>query len=243
MNFQERVRDICELFSLRNAMYMRGDMRVLFLTDAIRRLGKLLRNEESDIHELSKALASVFARTCAFADSFVNLPIADAMCEKYPKNNCAYCGKSPCACEQKRGTEIVLAPISKTQMVWTVKEWCGHLDAVYGKKNRERGINYAHSRLSEEVGEVVSAQLIEVYDQRHTLTEVRQTVSREFADVFAWIFSIAGILEIDLDSVLEDRYPKVHHRCGQRPCNCGPYYLYNTSINLRIPHAETKVGK
>lgn len=245
MTFEKRLLDLFELFGLRNAMYMRGDTRVLFLMDAIRYFGKLVRTGEKDKNIMGTAIASLFARTAAFADSFVNLPLADAMCEKYPDGICAYCQHKICVCDPNRKQQIVYGQISLTQKTWPVNDWLRHLDATYGKVNRDRGILFAHSRLYEEVGEVISAQLVDAHDQRLTLTDVRRNISREFADVFAWIFVIAALLEINLDEVLDLHYSGRHRRCGNRPCTCGPHFRYIQQDLLHIggPSPNTVVVK
>jgi NTP pyrophosphatase (non-canonical NTP hydrolase) len=210
-------------------MYMRGDMRVLFLTESIRKLGKLIRKGQTDHLTIGPALASIFGRTAAFADSFVNLPLASAMCEKYPKDHCAYCLRMPCECELGIRPGITHAHVSEEQIQWTTNQWCEHIGHVYGPNNRIRGIAVAHGRLNEELGEVISAQILDGHNQRLTLTDVRRNISLEFADLFAWIFTIADLSGVDLDKSLTARYPGYHKRCGKCPCNCGPFYL--TCIN------------
>ncbi len=227
MTLTERLLDLFELFGLRNAMYLRGDSRVLFLINGVQHLGKLLRKNVQDVGILGKALSSVFARTAAFADSFVNLPIPEALCEKYPHNKCAYCGQSKCTgCLPDNRPSITHAPVSEGQMKWSVRDWCAHMDNIYGEVNRKNGAKFAHARILEEIHEVINAQLIDAQDTELSLQEVRRNMAREFADVFAWIFSMSALLEIDLDKVLDEQYPRLHHRCQMRPCNCGAYYMH-----------------
>lgn len=240
MTLKNRIERLFQLFGLRNAMYLRGDQRALFLLDAVRSFGKLIRNGETNKARLARSLASVFGRACSFADSYVNLPITEALCQKYPLGRCAYCQEVKCVCDPRRKKSITHASISAFQLEWSVGEWCRGLNEVYGEVNLERGVSYAVGRLNEEVGEVISAQLLDAQDRRLTLTDVRKNISREFADVFAWIFTLAALLNIDLEVALDQYYPAVHRRCGTSPCDCGPYYYYLTEDTAGGVSAEAR---
>jgi NTP pyrophosphatase (non-canonical NTP hydrolase) len=241
MTLVKHLNNLFELYGNRNAMYMRGDMRAMFLHNAVRTLSKLIRNKTQNKDILAASLASIFARTAAFADSFVNLPVIEALCEKYPSMYCAYCTHSPCICEVDRKQEVTLASVSPAQMAWPVKEWVYHIKVMYGQNNREQGIYFVLVRFTEEMHEAESAHLFDdPSNPKINLTERRQMIAREFADVFAWIFALADILELDLDRELEHRYGGSCHRCGCRPCNCvSPLALERRANPIRGPHTTT----
>lgn len=223
MNLNDQIKSLFDLYGLRNAMYMRGDNRLLFLLNAVRALGKLIRKEVTDKDQLAGALASVFSRTCSYADSFVNLDIVEALMHKYPLDGCAYCMQLPCACAINRKTDITHAQGNSQQRDWSIARWCNHINMVYGDVNRERGIQFALGRLYEEVCEAVDTQFLDTHDPALTLQEVRSRMAHEFADIFAWIFTLALLLDVDIQPVLDARYNKTCHRCGERPCNCGHF--------------------
>jgi NTP pyrophosphatase (non-canonical NTP hydrolase) len=230
MTFQERLENLWELFELRNAIYHRGDSLKELLIVGIAHFGRLLRKSERDPAVLGKALASIFSRTSTWANTFNRLPIVDALCEKYPVGRCAYCGETQCTCQPDKRPIITHATIlAEEQRSWSVNEWTAHLDTVYGATNRQRGLHFAYLRLFEEIGEIGLVQLLDVYNPELSLDDVRRNMAREFADVFAWIMSISAMIEIDLDKVLDEQYPHVHRRCGQRPCICGPFHQYPRS--------------
>jgi NTP pyrophosphatase (non-canonical NTP hydrolase) len=63
--------------------------------------------------------------------------------------------------------------------------------------------------IAEEVGELAKA----------VRKGSRQDQLHEFADVLAWVASLANQLDIDLDEAVE-RYARGCPRCGSIPCNC-----------------------
>ncbi len=239
MNLQQQFDNLTNLFGPRNAIYISRDIRPLYLLDAVRRLNKMMRKHELNMDILGHALASVFAWAHCYAESFSNLPIVQMMCEKYPSDKCGYCGKQPCGCSTHDRPDITDSPISNIQMGWGVRDWCENSERTYGNINRARGYEYALLRLNEEVGEVASEYLSGIQDLSMDSTELRRNISREFADVFAWIFSISTMFHIDLEKCLSERYHGVHKRCGNRPCTCGSYHH-----NLARGHvtADTVVG-
>lgn len=231
----DRFGELRELYGYRNAMYMQGSRRADFLNDACLYLQRLIRKGEKDKVVLTKAMASLFARACAYADSFENLPIVAALALKYPGNSCAYCKTNPCVCSKVRTSDQQFNTDSSmlgvpgahsthpAYMNWSVTDWCTSLERMYGKNNRERGILDARSRLIEEVFEAENAHFNLSGDPRITLVQLRENMSLEFADIFAWIFSICNLLEVDLDTELEHRYAGNCRHCNKRPCLCGPF--------------------
>jgi NTP pyrophosphatase (non-canonical NTP hydrolase) len=81
---------------------------------------------------------------------------------------------------------------------------------TYGDKDRTRGVAGTFMYLMEEVGELAEA-LRE--PERHDL-------AGEFADVQAWLVSLAEVAGIDLNAVTAAKYPAFCRRCEQSPCAC-----------------------
>lgn len=84
------------------------------------------------------------------------------------------------------------------------------MERTYGKADRERGIAAGVAWLTEEVGEL--AQALRKGDEAQRL--------HEFADVLAWVASIANQSGIDLNEAVQ-RYENGCPACRSIPCGCG----------------------
>ncbi len=80
---------------------------------------------------------------------------------------------------------------------------------TYLTRDDARGIDGTFRWLVEEVGELAKAI-------RH---EERSQWVHETGDVFAWLASVANLLEVDLEEAAE-RYANGCPRCGSQPCAC-----------------------
>jgi NTP pyrophosphatase (non-canonical NTP hydrolase) len=81
---------------------------------------------------------------------------------------------------------------------------------MYFEKDAARGIDGTFMWLMEEVGELAAA-----------LREgTREEQAAEFADVLAWLTTIANVAEIDLASALQKKYGTGCPGCGQLVCSC-----------------------
>jgi NTP pyrophosphatase (non-canonical NTP hydrolase) len=227
ISLQQQIDLIFGLYGLRNATHMRGEARQSFLLSVSLDLAKVVRKPDRTKQAAAAALASAFAAVCAYADSFVNLDIVAALQQKFPLAHCAYCGKMPCDCPPIRTTDIVLAEVTGSQSHWSILDWCAHFENLYGPINRERGIEKALGRYFEEICEVAKAVFVDTHDSRLDCDQVRARIAREFADLFAWIFGIANLVEVNIQYVIEQRYNGTCGGCGRRPCKCG-----HASLNL-----------
>jgi NTP pyrophosphatase (non-canonical NTP hydrolase) len=82
---------------------------------------------------------------------------------------------------------------------------------IYLERDRERGIERTLLRTYEELAELSEAI------QRE---KERAEIEDEFGDVFAWLCSLANLLDVDLESALIHKYNHVCSRCGSSPCQC-----------------------
>ena len=82
--------------------------------------------------------------------------------------------------------------------------------AMYSRKDEERGISGTFMWLMEEMGELAAA----VREGTH------QEQSEEFADVLAWLSTLASIAEIDLEAAAAEKYAGGCPKCGSTPCAC-----------------------
>jgi NTP pyrophosphatase (non-canonical NTP hydrolase) len=84
------------------------------------------------------------------------------------------------------------------------------MERTYGTRDRDRGLPAAVAWLAEEVGELAQAL------RKGSIQEQRD----EFADVLAWVATLANIAGVDLDAALE-RFAGGCPKCGGIPCHCG----------------------
>jgi NTP pyrophosphatase (non-canonical NTP hydrolase) len=83
------------------------------------------------------------------------------------------------------------------------------MEAVYGERDRARGVPTTVAWLAEEIGELAkAARKGTVEEQRH-----------ELSDVLAWLASLANQLGLSLDDAVA-RYADGCPRCGATPCAC-----------------------
>lgn len=83
------------------------------------------------------------------------------------------------------------------------------IERTYGARDRARGVPSTVAWLAEEVGELAQAV-------RKGTPEQQQ---HEFADVLAWVASLANQMNIDLDLAVQ-RYATGCPRCAAIPCAC-----------------------
>jgi len=82
---------------------------------------------------------------------------------------------------------------------------------IYLERDRARGLERTLLRTFEELGELSDAIL---------RSKSKNELSDEVADVFAWVCSIANLLDIDLSEALYNKYSGVCSKCGRTPCEC-----------------------
>ncbi len=81
---------------------------------------------------------------------------------------------------------------------------------TYIERDRARGTYANFVWLVEEVGELADA-----------IREGEEaSIREEFADVLAWILSLANVLNVDLQEVFLKKYGMGCPRCGRIPCRC-----------------------
>lgn len=81
---------------------------------------------------------------------------------------------------------------------------------LYGSKDSRRGIEGTFMWFMEEVGELSAALRSGPKDE----------LALEFADVLAWLVTLANIADIDLDAAIEAKYGKGCPKCNTIPCTC-----------------------
>ena len=81
---------------------------------------------------------------------------------------------------------------------------------TYGAKDASRGAEGTFMWFMQEVGELTTAL-------RNGTAQEKQY---EFADVLAWLATLANIEGVDLDAAIAAKYGRGCPGCGKSPCQC-----------------------
>mgnify|MGYP002624693310 CR=1 FL=1 len=85
------------------------------------------------------------------------------------------------------------------------------IDTMYSRKDAARGVDGTFMWLMEEVGELAAA--LRGRDQ--------EALAAEFADVLAWLATIANVSGVDLEQAVLKKYGGGCPGCGEMVCRCG----------------------
>jgi NTP pyrophosphatase (non-canonical NTP hydrolase) len=94
----------------------------------------------------------------------------------------------------------------------TLAEFQQSIRATFGAKDERRGVDGTFMWFMEEVGELAAA-----LRGGHT----HQELAAEFADVLAWLATLANVAGVDLDAAVAAKYGGGCPGCGRSPCACG----------------------
>ncbi|MFX1512304.1 MAG: MazG nucleotide pyrophosphohydrolase domain-containing protein [Promethearchaeota archaeon] len=89
-----------------------------------------------------------------------------------------------------------------------INEFQRLMKTLYGKRDKKRGPYLTTLWLMSELGELAEA------------VRIGKGIEEELADVFAWLASLANILEIDLEQAALTKYQSMCPRCKSAPCEC-----------------------
>ena len=92
----------------------------------------------------------------------------------------------------------------------TLAEFQALIRRMYLRKDVARGVDGTFMWLMEEIGELAAAL-------RHGTQAER---AAEFADVLAWLATIANVVEVDLAEAILQKYGRGCPGCGGYVCTC-----------------------
>jgi len=84
------------------------------------------------------------------------------------------------------------------------------IDRMYSRKDEARGIDGTFMWLAEEFGELAGA----------LRNGTRAEQEAEFADVLAWLATIANVAGVDLTKAIHEKYGDGCPGCGKMICRC-----------------------
>ena len=91
----------------------------------------------------------------------------------------------------------------------TVAEFQENIEQIFFERDSQRGLQGTFMWFVEEVGELATA----------LMNGGREEMEGEFADVFAWLVSLASIAEVDMEKAVA-KYANGCPRCHGKPCRC-----------------------
>lgn len=84
------------------------------------------------------------------------------------------------------------------------------IDTMYSRKDEARGVEGTFMWLMEEIGELAAA----------LRESSKEELAKEFADVLAWLATIANVADINLTEAVQLKYGKGCPGCQQMVCAC-----------------------
>ncbi len=94
-----------------------------------------------------------------------------------------------------------------------ISEFQKLIEDLYYEKDSSRGRDRTFMWFTEEVGELARA-MVRPKDEDGT------NLREEFADVFAWLATLASLEGISLEEVVQEKYGKGCPKCEANPCTC-----------------------
>ena len=91
-----------------------------------------------------------------------------------------------------------------------IAEFQKRIEAIYHRRDADRGLAGTHMWFCEEVGELTRA----------LRRDDRRALEGEFADVLAWLATLASISGVDLEEAAMRKYSDGCPRCRATPCAC-----------------------
>ena len=96
-----------------------------------------------------------------------------------------------------------MTPLTLAQLQQLIRD-------TFGARDARRGVPGTFMWFMEEVGELSGALRGQAKDE----------LALEFADVLAWLATLANIAGIDLEEAVQAKYGEGCPGCRQRPCAC-----------------------
>ena len=82
---------------------------------------------------------------------------------------------------------------------------------VYWDRDKKRGIDGTLQRTREELAEL-SAEILQM--------DSSKAIEDEIADVFAWLCSLANLLDVNVSKAFYKKYTDACSKCKHSPCTC-----------------------
>src|SRR5438270_269341 len=101
----------------------------------------------------------------------------------------------------------------------TIGEFQRLIEAIYRRKDAARGLERTFMWFVEEVGEL-SRDLLHAAPSPAGPVDPGSPLAREFADVLAWLVTLASQAGVDVEAAARAKYGAGCPRCHVTPCAC-----------------------
>ena len=91
-----------------------------------------------------------------------------------------------------------------------IREFQKMMRSIYFHRDSKRGTEGTFDWLVDEVKELEEALKI----------DDKKGLENEFADVIAWLASLANVTDVDLEKAALNKYDNKCPKCGHSPCQC-----------------------
>ena len=91
-----------------------------------------------------------------------------------------------------------------------IQDFQRRIEEIYFARDSARGLAGTHMWFCEEVGELTRA----------LRRGEKRELEGEFADVLAWLATLASIAGVDLEAAALEKYRSGCPRCARTPCAC-----------------------
>jgi NTP pyrophosphatase (non-canonical NTP hydrolase) len=98
----------------------------------------------------------------------------------------------------------------------TIAEFQKRIEAIYLERDSARGVDGTFRWFVEEVGELAKA----ARGVAARAPGARDNLSEEFADVLAWLATLASLTGVDLEEAARRKYEEGCPKCRSTPCVC-----------------------
>ena len=103
---------------------------------------------------------------------------------------------------------------------FTLADFQSLIQTMYSSKDEARGIEGTFMWLMEEVGELAAALRECACNNTPRDSEAAQHLAEEFADVLAWLVTIANVAQVDLQRAVLEKYGNGCPGCREMVCVC-----------------------
>ncbi len=93
----------------------------------------------------------------------------------------------------------------------SLRDFQKRIEEIYFEKDQARGVEGTYMWFAEEVGELTRAL---------RRNEDQANMEEEFADVLAWLATLASIHGVDLETAAQKKYGQGCPYCHAVPCAC-----------------------
>ena len=91
-----------------------------------------------------------------------------------------------------------------------IRDFQQRIEEIYFEKDAGRGLEGTYMWFAEEIGELTRA----------LRRDDRENLEEEFADVLAWLATLASIKGVDLEAAAKKKYADGCPYCSSVPCAC-----------------------